>query len=154
MRHRRRAPETAYAGRGAGLSTTCRSTTTASNGGLAGHRSPRLRPAHLDPDAVVIRALRVAGRDAAPAAARHRRAPDPVRAANPATAGPALALGCQGHHRRSALRAFPDAGYQHRPCPDDPERRPRPTAGNNHTPNTIAGERNAARNLKITKDRG
>ena len=30
------------------------------DGGLAGHRSPRLRPAHLDLDAFVIRPLRVA----------------------------------------------------------------------------------------------
>jgi hypothetical protein len=42
--------------------------------GLAGHRSPRLRPAHLEPDAVVIRAA-AGGRtqDAAPATARHRQ---------------------------------------------------------------------------------
>jgi hypothetical protein len=67
-------------------------------------------PAHLDPDAVIGTAAGGRTQDAAPAAARHRRAPDPIRAANPATAGPALALGRHGHRRRSALRAFPDPG--------------------------------------------
>jgi Transposase DDE domain group 1 len=67
-------------------------------------------PAHLDPDAVIGAAAGGRTQDAAPAAARHRRAPDPIRAANPATAGPALALGRHGHRRRSALRAFPDPG--------------------------------------------
>jgi hypothetical protein len=113
--------------------------------GLAGHRSPPLRPAHLDPDAVIGAAAGGRTQDAAPAAARHRRAPDLIRAANPATAGPALALG-RHRRRRSDAARLPRPRLITPPLPRRPEDRrpgttPGATAGNNHTPNTITGER-------------
>jgi hypothetical protein len=94
---------------------TCRFTTRRS--GWPSFSSPTTHPAHLDPDAVIGAAAGGRTQDAAPAAARHRRAPDPIRAANPATAGPALALGRHGHRRRSALRAFPTPADNTAPAP-------------------------------------
>jgi hypothetical protein len=53
--------------------------------------------------------LRVAEpNDAASAAGCHRRAPDRILAANPATAGPALALAAAVAAAVEALRAIPD----------------------------------------------
>jgi hypothetical protein len=129
--------------------------------GLAGHRSPRLRPAHLDPDAVVIRAAAGPLRVAEPKTLRLRL----VAIAGRLTGSgrrtqlrPALALGRHGGRRRSG------AARLRRPRlttpllprrPEDPEQRPGATAGNNHTrTRSPVSADNAARNLKITKDRG
>jgi hypothetical protein len=118
-------------------------------------------PAHLDPDAVVIRAAAGPLPVAEPKTLRLRL----VAIAGRLTGSgrrtqlrPALALGRHGGRRRSG------AARLRRPRlttpllprrPEDPEQRPGATAGNNHTrTRSPVSADNAARNLKSTKDRG
>jgi hypothetical protein len=157
LRHRRRAPETAHAAPKTPAWPTCRSTTTASNAVWVAivllacdlrtwtQTLSLSRPLRVaEPKTLRLRLVAIAGRLTGSGRRTQLR--------------PALALGRHGGRRRSG------AARLRRPRlttpllprrPEDPEQRPGATAGNNHTrTRSPVSADNAARNLKITKDRG
>jgi hypothetical protein len=123
--------------------------------GLAGHRSPRLRPAHwtqtlslsrcgvAEPKTPRLRLLAITG----PLIRSGRRTQLRLDRRWPWAATVATV---------ATVRAFPDPGLTtpplaRRPWNNAPAREP----DNNHTPNTITGERTERRQQpQITKDRG